>query len=50
MNIIDGILNSVIDKTEETKKPSDVIQEQGKEPPEFGKNSDVKAKKKSRTL
>ena len=31
---------------EEKKKPSDIIREQGKEPPEFGKNSDVKAKKK----
>ena len=45
-DIIDGILNSVIDKMKEKKKPSDIIQEQGKEPPEFGKNSDVKAKKK----
>ena len=26
------------------KKPSDIIREQGKEAPEFGKNSDVKAK------
>ena len=31
---------------EEKKKPSDIILEQGKEPPEFGKNSDAKAKKK----
>ena len=45
-DIIDGILNSVIDKMEEKKKLSDIIQEQGKEPPEFRKNSDVKAKKK----
>ena len=36
-DIIDGILNSVIDKMEEKKKPSDIIQEQGKEPPESGK-------------
>ena len=49
-DIIDGILNSVIDKMEEKKKPSDIIREQGKEPPEFGKNSDVKAKKKNRAL
>ena len=31
---------------EEKKKPSDIDREQGKEPPEFGKNSNVKAKKK----
>ena len=49
-DIIDGILNSVIDKMEEKKKPSDIIREQGKEPPEFGKDGDVKAKKKSRAL
>ena len=49
-DIIDGILNSVIDKMEEKKKSSDIIREQGKEPPEFGKNSNVKAKKKSRAL
>ena len=49
-DIIDGILNSVIAKMEEKKKPSDIFREQGKEPPEFEKNSDVKAKKKIRTL
>ena len=35
---------------EEKKKPSDIIREQGKEPPESGKNSNVKANKKSRAL
>ena len=32
------------------EKPSDIIREQGKEPPESGKNSNVKANKKSRAL
>ena len=31
-DIIDGILNSVIDKMEEKKKASDIIREQGKNP------------------
>ena len=31
---------------EEKKKPSDIIREHGREPPEFWKNNDVKAKKK----
>ena len=48
--LTDGILNSVIDKMEEKKKPSDIIREQGKEPQNLGKNSNVKAKKKSRAL
>ena len=49
-DIIDGILNSFIDKMEEKKKPSDIIREQGKEPIESGKNRNVKANKKSRAL
>ena len=36
-DIINGILNSIIDKMEEKKKRSDIIQEQGEEPPEFEK-------------
>ena len=50
LNIINGIFNSVINKMEEMKKPSDTIREQGKEPPEFGENSDVKAKRKGRAM
>ena len=50
LDIIDGILDSIIDKMEEKKKPSDIIREQGKEPPEFGKNSNVKAKKKEQGI
>ena len=49
-DIIDGILNSVIDKMEEKRKPNDIIREQGKEPPESAKNGDVKAKEKGRAL
>ena len=35
---------------EEKKKPSDITREQGKESPEFEKNSDVTAKNKQGTV
>ena len=46
-DIIDCILNSVIDKMEEKRKPNDIIREQGKEPQNLRKMAMSKQRKKA---
>ena len=49
-DIIDGILNSVIDKMEERKSRVTLFESRVKNPQNLGKNSNVKAKKKQGTV